>query len=83
MKQYKITSADFRLEGEDSSLPSCYVDPAQLAQVKALAGIDQLGIMARHVASQQRSAEQPVELQRIDVTPRPVTLMSKNSTKPL
>lgn len=83
MKQFKITSRDFRLEGEDSSLPSCYVDPAALAEVKRLAGIDQLGIMARHQA--KLAASQPevptIRIPSIDITPRPNTLMSKNQEK--
>ena len=47
MKQYRITSETFRLEGEDSTLPSCVVDPQELSRMKKLAGIDQLGLMER------------------------------------
>lgn len=54
MKQYKITSETFRLEGEDPSIPSTLVDPQELARMKKLAGIDQLGLMER-VAQERMS----------------------------
>lgn len=79
MKQFKITSRDFRLEGDDSSLPDCYIDPEQLAEVKKLAGIDQLGIMARH--QQRLAATVEVESQQRMALPlisMPVAMMSKN-----
>lgn len=62
MKQYKITSETFRLEGEDSTLPSCVVDPEELARMKKLAGIDQLGLMERVQAEKKMSSglESPV-----------------------
>jgi hypothetical protein len=47
MKQYKITAETFRLEGDDPTLPDSYIDPQELARVKKLAGIDQLGLMER------------------------------------
>lgn len=47
MKQYKITSATFNLEGNDPSIPDAYVDPAQLAELKKLAGIDSLGLLEK------------------------------------
>lgn len=82
MKQFKITSQDFRLEGEDSTIPSCYVDPEALASVKSLAGIDQLGIMARHQAKLAASQTPPaIRIPALDITPRPNTLMSKNQEK--
>jgi len=52
MKQYYITSKDFRLEGDDPTIPDNYIDPVQLAQVKKLAGIDSLRIMSNHLARQ-------------------------------
>jgi hypothetical protein len=57
MKQYYITSKDFRLDGDDSSIPDNYVDPVQLAAVKKMAGIDSLGIMARHMADLAETKE--------------------------
>lgn len=78
MKQFKITSRDFRLEGDDSSLPDCYIDPTQLAEVKRMAGIDQLGIMARH--QQRMAATVIVEPPQARPELRPVTMMSKNKS---
>lgn len=51
MKQYKITSETFRTAGDDPTIPDAYVDPAQLAEIKKLAGIDSLGIMEKHRAN--------------------------------
>ena len=45
MKQFRITTETFRLQGDDPSIPDAYVDPAELARMKKLAGIDGLGIM--------------------------------------
>ena len=39
MREIRITSQTFRLEGEDPSIPDAYIDPATLAQVKRDAGI--------------------------------------------
>jgi len=50
MKQFYITSETFRLQGDDPTVPDAYVDPAELAKLKKLAGIDSLGIMERHLA---------------------------------
>jgi hypothetical protein len=50
-KQYRITSETFRLAGEDSTIPDAYVDPVQLAELKKLAGVDPLGLMAKHIQS--------------------------------
>lgn len=55
MKQYKITSETFRTQGDDPTIPDTYVDPAQLAELKKLAGIDSLGIMERHRAQNDQS----------------------------
>ena len=63
MKQYRITSETFRLEGEDPSIPGTVVDPAELARVKKLAGIDQLGLMERmnHEQGADKNAQSPVD----------------------
>ena len=61
MKQFRITSRDFRLEGDVPGLPDNYVDPDQLSQLKKLAGIDSLGIMSNHLAEQQRVKQQELE----------------------
>jgi hypothetical protein len=45
MKQYRITSETFNLSGNDPAVPDNYVDPAALANLKKLAGIDTLSIM--------------------------------------
>ena len=58
MKQYKITSETFRLEGDDPTIPDAVVDPAELARVKKLAGIDSLGLMERHAQDKMSSGEQ-------------------------
>ena len=58
MKQYKITSETFRLEGEDPSIPGCGVDPQELARMKKLAGIDQLGLMERVAQDKMSSGEE-------------------------
>jgi len=47
MKQIRITSETFRLPGDDPTIPDAYVDPAELARMKKLAGIDSLGIMEK------------------------------------
>lgn len=60
MKQYKITSDTFRLSGDDPSIPDAYVDPAQLAELKKLAGIDSLGIMERAKSKMSNGQESPV-----------------------
>lgn len=61
MKQYRITSETFRLEGEDPTIPSTVVDPQELARMKKLAGIDQLGLMERVNAERMSDgAESPV-----------------------
>ena len=44
MRQIRITTETFRLPGDDPSIPDAYVDPAELARMKKLAGIDSLGI---------------------------------------
>lgn len=63
MKQYKLTSADFRLEGDDPTIPDTVVDPVELARVKKLAGIDQLGLVERmnHERGADKSAGSPVD----------------------
>lgn len=77
MKQFKITSADFRLPGEDSTIPDCYIDPVQLAQVKKLSGLDQLGIMEKYNQRNQKAINNIVVTAH--TTPmQPVTMMSKN-----
>ena len=61
MKQYRITSETFRLEGEDPTIPSTVVDPQELARMKKLAGIDQLGLMERVNAERMSDgSESPV-----------------------
>lgn len=47
MKQFRVTTETFRLPGDDASIPDAYVDPAELARMKKLAGIDSLGIMEK------------------------------------
>ena len=47
MRIHHITSETFRLPSDDPTIGDCYVDPAELARVKAAAGIDTLGIMER------------------------------------
>jgi len=47
MKQYRITSETFRTPGDDPSIPDAYIDPVELARIKKLAGIDELGIMEK------------------------------------
>ena len=44
MKEIRITTQTFRLEGDDPSIPDNYVDPEELARIKKLAGIDTLGL---------------------------------------
>ena len=44
MRQIRITSETFRLQGDDPTIPDAYVDPAELARMKKLAGIDSLVI---------------------------------------
>jgi hypothetical protein len=51
MKQYRITSETFHTPGDDPAIPDNYVDPAELARIKKLAGIDTLGIMEKSGAS--------------------------------
>ena len=53
-KQYKITSETFRSPGDDPTLPDAYVDPAELARMKKLAGIDSLGLM-------EKSGDSPID----------------------
>ncbi len=45
MKEFRITSETFRLEGDDPSIPDNYVDPKELAELKKLAGIDSLNLL--------------------------------------
>ena len=47
MRQIRITTETFRLPGDDPTIPDAYVDPAELARMKKLAGIDSLGIMEK------------------------------------
>lgn len=63
MKQYKLTSADFRLEGDDPTIPDTVIDSAELARVKKLAGIDQLGLVERmnHEQGADKNALSPVD----------------------
>lgn len=44
MREIRITTQTFRLEGDDPSIPDNYVDPVELARIKKLAGIDPLGL---------------------------------------
>lgn len=53
-KQHRITSETFRIQGDDPTVPDAYVDPAELARIKKLAGIDTLGIM-------EKSSDSPVD----------------------
>jgi hypothetical protein len=53
-KQHRITSETFRTPGDDPTIPDAYVDPAELARIKKLAGIDTLGIM-------EKSGDSPVD----------------------
>lgn len=62
MKQFYITSKDFRLEGDTPGLPDNYVDPQQLAELKKLAGIDSLGIMGNHLAEQAAIKQKELEM---------------------
>lgn len=61
MKQFYVTSRDFRLEGDTPGIPDNYVDPQQLAHLKKLAGIDSLGIMGKHLAEQQAVKQKELE----------------------
>jgi len=61
MKQFYVTSKDFRLEGDTPGVPDNYVDPQQLAELKKLAGIDSLGIMGKHLAEQQAIKQKELE----------------------
>ena len=63
MKQYKLTSADFRLEGDDPTIPDTVINPDDLARVKKLAGIDQLGLLERMHKDKgtDQSATSPVD----------------------
>ena len=54
MKQFRITTETFRTQGDDPTIPDAYVDPAELARMKKLAGIDGLGIM-------EKSGDSPVD----------------------
>ncbi len=47
MKEIKITTQTFRLEGDDPAVPDNYVDPQALADLKRLAGIDTLGLLEK------------------------------------
>lgn len=44
-KQHRITSETFRLAGDDPTVPDNYVDPAALAELRKLAGIDSLQLL--------------------------------------
>jgi hypothetical protein len=57
MRIHHITSETFRLKGDDPTIGDCYVDPAELAHVKAAAGIDTLGIMERVAKRKQEESE--------------------------
>lgn len=39
MRQLRFTLEDFVPQGEDTSIPDAHMDPADLASIKALAGI--------------------------------------------
>ena len=47
MRVHHITTETFRLKGDDPTIPDCYVDPAALAEVRKISGIDTLGIMEK------------------------------------
>ena len=44
-KQHRITTATFRTEGDDPTVPDAYVDPKALAELRKLAGIDSLNLL--------------------------------------
>lgn len=65
MRVHHITSETFRLQGDDPTIPDCYVDPVALAQVRRTT-VDTLGIMEKVKAreSQGKAEGLPDDVQR-------------------
>jgi hypothetical protein len=55
MKQYRITTANFRLEGESGD-PDAFMDAEQLAELKKLAGISPLSETTTNI---QQDSDEP------------------------
>jgi hypothetical protein len=65
MRQYRIVSADFVTPG-DSGDQDAYMSPAQLAELKKLAGIDTLGLLEDYTAGGHENSPPGQDAQATD-----------------